>query len=176
MTTLVGTRRHAYEVLRKRATDEAGDSLAEAVAAVLPWWYLEHYLDRLATDDGFREALGLAALELPGLGEAGHSEALAVARLVLRALREHPDDVFTWLMFFGDKRLNVYADRVELGARIHPGHGVDIALLGGENAVVYVSIHDSLKMVCGRVERHVAHYFGATARMVLDVALEGRKE
>lgn len=176
MTTLIGTRRHAYEVLRKRATDEAGDSLAEAVAAVLPWWYLEHYLDRLATDDGFREALGLAALELPGLGEVGHSEAWAVARLVLRALREHPDDVFTWLMLFEDKRLDVYADRVELGVRIHPGHGVDIALLGGENVTVYVSIGGSLEVVGGRVERRVAHYFGATARMVLNIALEGRKE
>lgn len=176
MTTLVGTRRHAYEVLRKRATDEAGDSLAEAVAAVLPWWYLEHYLDRLATDGGFREALGLAALELPGLGEVGHSEAWAVARLVLRALREHPDDVFTWLMSFGDKRLGVYADRAELGVRIYPGHGVDIALLGGENAVVYVSIRDSLEVAGGRVGRHVVHHFGSAARMVLDVALEGRKE
>ena len=95
---------------------------------------------------------------------------------MLRALREHPDDVFTWLMSFGDKRLDVYADRVELGARIHPGHGVDIALIGGENATVYVYIRDSLEVFGGRVERHVAHLFGATARMVLDIALEGRKE
>lgn len=176
MTPLMGTRRDAYEVLRKRATDEAGDSLAEAVAAVLPWWYLENYMDRLATDDGFREALGLAALELPGLGEVGPSEARAVARLVLRALREHPAEVFTWLMFFEVKRLKVYADRVELGSRNHPGHGVDIALIGGESVTVYVYLGDSLEVVGGEVEKRVAHYFGATARMVLNIALEGRKE
>ncbi|AYJ74701.1 hypothetical protein phiKo_26 [Thermus phage phiKo] len=176
MTALMGTRRHAYEVLRKWATDEAGDSLAEAVAAVLPWWYLDRYLDRLATDDGFREALGLAALELPGLGEVGRTEAYAAAKAILRALKDCPEDVLAWILLFGGKYLSARGDRVEVGSKIHPGFEVSLSLVGGEIATVYVVVGGALGLESGEVGGKVAHLIGAAARTVLAIALEGGRE